>query len=262
MNNNTYISYSVFLILFILILKDSLKHGLVKDQYTIGGCTLGLILSLAFPIYHSHEAGIKPFLNSLSGCLTGLIVLWGILELGKLLYGNRKIQSSKTIPVCFYKHLHNNEYVLDIGGEETSIEDFFYREKDQVVIDGKILITLKDSKHNEGMKLVINPRCLILDNTRIDFENLGLVTASADKILLPREVIGFGVVKLGALVGTFVGFPGIIYCILGTLLLQTFTVVFVLIVTAGKSSCSTNQVAPFMFLITSAWVLYSHFRIF
>jgi hypothetical protein len=258
-NLNILITYIPFLVIFLLLIKESLKLGVVRDEFTFGGSLLGLLLSFMFPIYSLGVTRFGSFMNSLIGLAAGYIILWSLLELGKVLCGNKKLPIDVPVDFCIYKHHQTNDIVLDLGGEEAPIDDFIYREKDRVLIEGIITVNLNDGTKKSGTKLEVTNKYLCMDQTKILFNEISLITGEAKNVLLPREVIGFGVVKLGALVGSFIGVPGIIYCIVGTFFLQIFTGLFVLIISAGKSTVSTNQVAPYMFLSAVLWLLHRPF---
>ena len=76
---------------------------------------------------------VEAFGFSLAGAAFGFGLLWLIVELGKLAFGNKRHRFEKEEP--FALRQNGDAVTLQIGNETLSWEDIFARESDELVLE-------------------------------------------------------------------------------------------------------------------------------
>jgi leader peptidase (prepilin peptidase) / N-methyltransferase len=170
----------------------------------------GTVIVLAVGIGLSPESGN----NRIAGALGSALLLYGLVELGKLLFGKRKVRFKD--PVEFEWQGETKTFLLADPGKslEESVplkaDELFLRPSDYLLITGEI----EGRKRSE---LRISPT-----ETRWDFELLdplgrgkaAKIAGRAKMLIFPQEALGMGDVKLMALVGAGLGWPSALHALI------------------------------------------------
>src|SRR3974390_979048 len=83
--------YSFFLAGLIVATFIDFEHYIIPDEITIGGMVVGFICSFLVPSLHGVTSLTTAMKRSLLGMAVGAALIYGILRLGKLVFGRHKV---------------------------------------------------------------------------------------------------------------------------------------------------------------------------
>ena len=177
-----------------------LEHMILPDSLTLGGAVAGVLLAMAVPGLLPGETWDARLRSSLFGAGVGFAALFAVVELGKLAFGRKRLDLEPAEK--FRLALREGKPFLLIAGEEWELEEFFYRPTDRLEL------------HLEsGSVWYLGPRGLTRDGGLASYaENEG-AEGTARAVVVPREAMGFGDVKLMLTLGAFLGWPGALFSI-------------------------------------------------
>jgi len=177
-----------------------LEHMILPDSLTVGGAVAGVALSVIVPGLLPGETWDARLRSSLFGAGVGFAVLFAVVELGKLAFGRKRLDLQPAEK--FRLELRGGKPFLRIAGEEWEMEEFFYRPTDELEVhleDGKVWR--------------MNPHGLVRDGRISAYAESDGAGGTARAVVVPREAMGFGDVKLMLALGAFLGWPGALFSI-------------------------------------------------
>jgi leader peptidase (prepilin peptidase)/N-methyltransferase len=186
------------------------EHFIIPDEITIGGMVAGLILAFFVPASHLNILTFHPYQtpgpamrDSVAGMVVGAGVVYGILRLGKLLFGRYKLALAPGTRILF------TETALKLPQVEMPFEELFYRPGDTIRIEAE-QVELIDRCYKK-VELRLQPKKLRIGQDTFDPEKVLHLEAVADHVVLPREAMGLGDVKFMAAIGAFLGWPAVLF---------------------------------------------------
>jgi leader peptidase (prepilin peptidase)/N-methyltransferase len=186
------------------------EHFIIPDEITIGGMVAGLILAFFVPASHLNILTFHPYQtpgpamrDSVAGMVVGAGVVYGILRLGKLLFGRYKLALAPGTRILF------TETTLKLPQVEMPFEELFYRPGDTIRIEAE-QVELIDRCYKK-VELRLQPKKLRIGQDTFDPEKVLHLEAVADHVVLPREAMGLGDVKFMAAIGAFLGWPAVLF---------------------------------------------------
>lgn len=186
-------------------------HFIIPDELTLGGTVAGLVLSTALPELMGEESHWKGLLWSAVGAAAGYFLLWGVVEAGKLAFGKKKHTFDPPAPFSWTRAGEDAEFV--VGDEKMLWSDIFSRETDQLImeteapeVDGQPLEGAEGGLRFFFDRLVLPDREIILDT-------LATISGKVRSMVVPREAMGFGDVKLIACIGAFLGWKAVLFTV-------------------------------------------------
>lgn len=223
------------------------EHLIIPDEITLGGIVVGLLASFLVPELHNTGNSALALQRSFIGVLVGAGVIYGILRLGKLAFGRQQVQLPPDSTLIF------TETTLKLPEEEIAYEDLFYRNSDTIVLDAKRLETIDRCYWNVHVRL--QPNLLMIGDEKFNPENVPHMEALTDKVVLPREAMGFGDVKFMAAIGAFLGWIGVLFSLLVSSVLGA--AVGVGLIAARKSEWSSRiPYGPYIAMAAVLWLFF------
>jgi leader peptidase (prepilin peptidase)/N-methyltransferase len=203
------IPYAVFVSLLIVATFVDLEHFIIPDQVTIGGTVAGVIASFAVPELMSADSRIAAVVRSLLAAALGYVVLWIILEGGKIAFGKKRVRLETPTPFTWTRRGDDADFV--VGEEQTLWSDYFAREKDKLLIQCDEATI--DHRPYSGVTLEFHYDRVGVGAEEFVLDTVDRVTGVAREIEIPREAMGRGDLKFLAAIGAFAGWRAVLFSI-------------------------------------------------
>ena len=236
------------------------EHFIIPDEITIGGMAVGFLTAFVVPASHLNFPYFKPMhasslamLDSVIGMAVGGAVVYGILRLGKLLFGRYRIVLPPATRIFF------TETAVKLPDQEIAYEELFYRSGDTIRLQARTVELIDRCYLDVDVRL--QPERLEIGGDTFDPEKVPHMEAVTDQIVLPREAMGFGDVKFMAAIGSFLGWPAVLFCLaLSAVIGSVASIAFIL---ANKRSWSSRiPYGPYIAAAAVLWIFggYNWFR--
>jgi len=184
------------------------EHMIIPDEITLGGVVAGLGLCLIVPEAMNAVAWWRAGLESLVGAVAGFVVLFLVVEGGKVVFGKKRHRFGEPEP---FEWRHDGERVwVSLAGEEFEWSEVFSRERDELRITLAGAATVDGCERDCG-ELVFTHDRLVTGGDMIALEEINHITGRMRAVVIPREAMGFGDVKFLACIGAFVGWQGVLF---------------------------------------------------
>lgn len=242
----------IFLSLLVAATFIDIDHLIIPDEITLGGTAAGLLCATLLPQLVGAESMPGGFLLSVAGAGAGYLLLWGVVELGKLAFGRRRIPFEGSLPLEIAGSA--TEPTLCFGGESVPLGELFYRASDRM--EASCLWLEIDGERLEGDQLTLDAAALRLGIREWPLSSLAEaspVRAEITSLVLPREAMGFGDVKFLACIGAFLGWKGVLFALFAGSLAGAVIGAGTLLVTRGRSG-GRIPFGPYLALGAALWL--------
>ncbi len=244
--------YCLFLSGLIVATFIDFEHFIIPDEITIGGMVAGFLCSFAVPSLHRAEAIAPSLLQSLLGIAAGMGFVYAVLRVGKLLFGRLKIVLEPNSKVVF------TETELVLPDKRVSYDDIFYRKTDTITFEARMLELI--DRCYRAARVRLSPEKLLIDEERFDPEQTPHMEAVAERMVLPREAMGFGDVKFMGAIGAFLGWKAVVFSLMASSIIGAL--VGVVLIAAGKQEWSGRlPYGPYIALAAVIWI-FGGYRLF
>jgi leader peptidase (prepilin peptidase)/N-methyltransferase len=239
--------YCLFMAGLIVATFIDFEHFIIPDEITFGGIAAGILLSLAVPGLHQVASRPSALGLSLFGVVFGAGVVYGILRLGKLLFGRQTIQLPPAAKIIF------TETALHLPDREVPYEELFYRPNDTITFQARTL-ELVDRGYRE-VSVRLSPSTLWIGEEKLNPDEVSYLEAECSEIILPREAMGLGDVKFMGAIGAFIGWQGALFSLMVSSLIGA--AVGILLILARKREWSSRMpYGPYIALAAVIWVFW------
>lgn len=224
------------------------EHLMIPDEITIGGIVVGFLCSAAAPALQGATNIPAAMKASALGILVGGGLIYGVVRLGKLLFGRYHVKLPAESPVVF----HEGGVVLPEG--EMPYEELFYRKSDAVVFHAK-RVELADRCYLDQtvrLELLRQPPVLHIGEEILNAEEQPWMSVITDQLTLPREAMGFGDVKFMAAVGAFLGWKATVFSLAVSALLGVVAALTMIVLRRQKWSGRLGYV-PYLAAAAMIW---------
>lgn len=227
-----------------------LKHRVIPHQLTLPFMVLGLLLSAMIPEMQRKSAWPDSVFASFLGLIAGGFAIAAIAELGKIAFGRHICELSP--PETFhFKFDDKGNHSIVADGAPLPWEELFNRPTDKMILYcSEVRILLREFG---AAKLTISSKSVQIndgDKTPIDSEMS--FSGVANKIVRPREAMGYGDAQFMVVVGAFLGWEAAISVIFAGAIVGS-------VIGVTQKLCGKGNVMPFipaLALGVAAWGLW------
>ncbi len=230
---------------FIVATFIDFAHFIIPDEVTLGGTLAGFLLSAVAPGLHGVASMPAALRRSALGVAVGFGAVYGVVRLGKLLFGREKIALPEGARVVFH------EDGLLLPGRAVPFGDIFYRDSDVIRMDAT-RVELSDRCY-PAAAVALSQRELRVGPDVMDPATEPYLAANATCLVLPREAMGFGDVKFMAAIGAFLGWQSTLFTL--GFASMVGAIVGVSLIAIGRREWSSRlPFGPYLALGAMAWV--------
>ncbi len=203
------IAYWVFVSILVVATFVDLEHFIIPDQITIGGTIAGIVASFLVPDLMNADSRLAAIVRSMLAAALGYVILWIVLEGGKIAFGKKRVELDVPTPFSWTRHGEDAEFVV---GEERSLwSDYFAREKDRLLLhcdEAKI-----DHRTFGPGVLEFHYNRVRVTDEEFQLDSVDQISGTARELEIPREAMGRGDLKFLAAIGAFLGWRGVLFSI-------------------------------------------------
>lgn len=228
------------------------EHFIIPDEITFGGMAVGFMAAFLVPASHVDFVYFRPMrgsgpamLDSLIGMAAGGAVVYGMLRLGKLLFGRYRVLLPQASRIFF------TETAVKLPDQEIAYEELFYRLGDTIQLQASSVEMIDRCYLNVAVRL--QPDQLQIGEDTFDPDKILHMEAVTDQIVLPREAMGLGDVKFMAAIGAFLGWPGVVFSLALSAVIGTLVCVPLILVNR-KSWSSRIPYGPYIAVAAVVWI--------
>ncbi|MCD8535214.1 MAG: prepilin peptidase [Verrucomicrobia bacterium] len=184
------------------------EHYIIPDSITLGGIVVGFFLSFGVPQTHFVEDRLEGLVDSGMGIVLGWGLLYTVLRLGKLAFGQKRIRLPKGSRLKF-----SETGISQMGTDqpETPYHDLFFRNSDRLRMRART-VELPDRCYFET-DVVLQPTRLTIGQEEMDPATISSMEVETEEIIQPQEAMGFGDVKFMGAIGAFLGWKAVLFSI-------------------------------------------------
>lgn len=204
------IAYWVFVSILVVATFVDLEHFIIPDQITIGGTIAGVVASFLVPELMNADSRLAALVRSALAAALGYVILWIVLEGGKIAFGKKRVELDGPTPFTWTRHGDDADFVV---GEERSLwSEYFAREKD------RLLLHCDEAKIDNrlfGMEVLeFHYNRVRVGADEFALDTVDQISGVARELEIPREAMGRGDLKFLAAIGAFLGWRGVFFSIL------------------------------------------------
>jgi len=223
------------------------EHFIIPDEITIGGTVVGFVISIFLWELHRTHTRVDSIKESLLGIGVGLGLVYGILRLGKLLFGKQSLTFPDKTKLVF------SETALHLPNGDVPYGDLFYRKSDVITLHAEH-VELVDRCYKDVLVLLSQEK-LRIGEDEFSPDDVPHMEATSAEVILPREAMGLGDVKFMAAIGAFLGWEAIVFCLMVSSIIGA--VVGVTLIASGKREWSSRlSYGPYIALAAILWIFW------
>jgi leader peptidase (prepilin peptidase)/N-methyltransferase len=245
------VAYWVFVSLLIVATFVDIEHFIIPDQITIGGTVAGIIASFAVPELMNADSRLAAGIRSLLAAALGYVILWIVLEAGKIAFGKKRVRLDAPTPFTWTRRGDDADFI--VGEEQSLWSDYFAREKDRLLLhinEAKI-----DDRTYENVTLEFYYNRVNVAGEEIGLDHVDQVTGVVRELEIPREAMGRGDLKFLAAIGAFLGWRAVLFSIFAGSVLGSVVGLITLLV--GKRVWSARlPFGPYLAVSALIWMFF------
>ncbi len=237
--------YSFFVASLITATFIDFEHFIIPDEITIGGAVAGFVFSFFFPMMHDVRSIPDSMGQSLLGMLLGAGIVFGILQMGKLLFGRQRLALPQDTRIIF------GETGIQLPDKQVAYEEVFYRQSDTIVLQAR-MVELVDRGYRD-VPVRLSQAALKIGEDTFKPEQVTHMEVVSSEIVLPREAMGLGDVKFMAAIGAFLGWQAVVFSLMVSSMIGSLVGV-TLIVMRKQAWSSRLPYGPYIAVAAAIWL--------
>ena len=248
------IAYWVFVSFLIIGTFIDFEHFIIPDRVTIGGVITGVVCSVAVPALMGTGSRLAAGVRSFLAAAVGYVILWIVLEAGKIAFGRKRIRFEAPTLFTWAKRGDDADFV--VGTEESLWSDYFAREKDRLLL---ICEEVRIDHHTYGnVTLDFRYDRVAAEGHVTMLDDVTQISGVARELVIPREAMGRGDLKFLAAIGAFLGWRAVLFSLFAGSLLGSIVGLITLVV--GKPVWSAKlPFGPYLAFGAVTWMFFGTF---
>jgi len=245
------VAYWVFVGLVIVATFIDFEHFIIPDQITIGGTITGLIASIAVPELMNANSRVAAGVRSLLAAALGYLVLWIVLEGGKIAFGRKRIELE--VPTPFSWKRQGDDADFAVGDERNLWSEYFARETDRMLLQCNEATV--DQREFGNVTLEFHYNRVAVEGQEYVLDAVDNISGVVRELQIPREAMGRGDLKFLAAIGAFLGWRAVLFSIFAGSVVGSLVGLFTLIL--GKRVWSAKlPFGPYLAFGALVWMFF------
>ena len=245
------ITYWVFVSFLIVGTFIDFEHFIIPDRITIGGTIAGVACSIVVPALMQTDSRVAAGVRAALAAALGYVILWIVLEAGKIAFGRKRIVFDGPTPFTWTKRDDDADFV--VGTEESLWSEYFAREKDRLLLHcDEVRI---DDREYGSVTLDFRYDRVNADGHVLMLDDLTHISGVTRQMVIPREAMGRGDLKFLAAIGAFLGWRAVLFSLFAGSLLGSVIGLVTLVV--GKPVWSAKlPFGPYLAFGALTWMFF------
>lgn len=217
--------YMGMMALLVVVVFVDAELMLIPLQVTWLGTALGVLAAVLIQYHLRADGWVDGLIQCGIGFVAGFGGLWLVVILGKIAFGKKNMEFTESVEWFLREPTDDaeddqQELCFVIDGEAHGWSDLFYRDSDQLIIEGSGFLV--DGKKVKAKSLTIKGTTIELNGKSIGIEDLKSLSGKARKVVIPREAMGMGDVYLMGMLGACLGWQSVIFTVFVACLFSIF----------------------------------------
>jgi leader peptidase (prepilin peptidase)/N-methyltransferase len=245
------IAYWVFVSFLIVGTFIDFEHFIIPDRITIGGTIAGVACSIVVPALMQTDSRVAAGVRAALAAALGYVILWIVLEAGKIAFGRKRIVFDGPTPFTWTKRDDDADFV--VGTEESLWSEYFAREKDRLLLHcDEVRI---DDREYGSVTLDFRYDRVNADGHVLMLDDITHISGVTRQMVIPREAMGRGDLKFLAAIGAFLGWRAVLFSLFAGSLLGSVIGLVTLVV--GKPVWSAKlPFGPYLAFGALTWMFF------
>lgn len=244
------IAYWVFISFLIIGTFIDFEHFIIPDRVTIGGTIAGVICSVVVPALMQTDSRVVAGIRAALAAAVGYVILWVVLEAGKIAFGRKRIEFDTPTPFTWTKRDDDDAH-FTVGIEESLWSEYFAREKDRLLLHCDEVRV--DDREYGNVTLSFRYDRVDADGDVLMLDDLTHISGVTRQLVIPREAMGRGDLKFLAAIGAFLGWRAVLFSLFAGSLLGS--VIGLVTLVAGKPVWSAKlPFGPYLAFGALTWI--------
>lgn len=246
------IAYWIFVSLLIVGTFIDFEHFIIPDRVTIGGTIAGVVCSAIVPALMETNSRLAAGVRALLAATLGYVILWIVLEVGKIAFGRKRIEFDAPTPFTWTKRADDDAH-FTVGTEESLWSEYFAREKDRLLLQCD---EVRIDNHEYGnVTLAFRYDRVTADGRVLMLDDLTHISGITRELVIPREAMGRGDLKFLAAIGAFLGWRAVLFSLFAGSLLGSLIGLITLVL--GKPVWSAKlPFGPYLAFGALTWMFF------
>ena len=246
------IAYWIFVSFLIIGTFIDFEHFIIPDRVTIGGTIAGVACSIVVPALMQTNSRLAAGVRAALAAALGYVILWIVLEAGKIAFGRKRVQFDAPTPFTWTKRDDDDAHFI-VGTEESLWSEYFAREKDRLLLQcDEVRI---DDREYGSVSLSFRYDRVNADGHTLMLDDVTQISGVTRELVIPREAMGRGDLKFLAAIGAFLGWRAVLFSLFAGSLLGSVIGLVTLVV--GKPVWSAKlPFGPYLAFGALSWMFF------